>query len=313
MKTSAEGIEPGLTVAAVARRIGVAPDTLRTWDRRYGMGPSQHVPGKHRRYTAADVARIEIMARLVKDGVMPGEAARVAQNADVSEVKMIRPVLQVVTDDEVIDERVADFDSSKNAIRGLTRAANMLDKDACSSLVARLLDSKGVIWTWDSVLVPVLTSIGEKWAATGEGVEVEHLIAEVVIDELRTISEELVDAVNVRPVLLVSAPHELHTLPIYAIEAALAQHQIACRMLGARMPGEALASATKKIGPSAVVVWSSSMGTADVKVWDQIEPARPMPLKIAVGPGWDEQLPSDVETASNLADVVALLVKSVGH
>ncbi|HYN74868.1 MAG TPA: transposase, partial [Candidatus Limnocylindria bacterium] len=36
----AEGVRvpqsgPALTVAAVARRLGVAPATLRTWDRRY--------------------------------------------------------------------------------------------------------------------------------------------------------------------------------------------------------------------------------------------------------------------------------------
>src|SRR5699024_777713 len=29
-----------LTVAAVAARLGVAASTLRTWDRRYGLGPS---------------------------------------------------------------------------------------------------------------------------------------------------------------------------------------------------------------------------------------------------------------------------------
>ncbi|MEY3685921.1 MAG: hypothetical protein RJB00_871, partial [Actinomycetota bacterium] len=29
-----------LTVASVARRLGIAPATLRTWDRRYGLGPS---------------------------------------------------------------------------------------------------------------------------------------------------------------------------------------------------------------------------------------------------------------------------------
>ena len=40
--------EERLTVAAVARRVGVAPSTLRTWDRRYGLGPSEHVAGNHR-------------------------------------------------------------------------------------------------------------------------------------------------------------------------------------------------------------------------------------------------------------------------
>lgn len=42
--------EPVLSVAAVARRLGVAPATLRTWDRRYGLGPTGHTVGRHRKY-----------------------------------------------------------------------------------------------------------------------------------------------------------------------------------------------------------------------------------------------------------------------
>src|SRR5205823_10629094 len=62
---------PGLTVAATARRLGVAPGTLRTWDRRYGIGPSDHAPGRHRRYSTADVARLELMQRALVRGVSP--------------------------------------------------------------------------------------------------------------------------------------------------------------------------------------------------------------------------------------------------
>ena len=54
---------PALTVAAVARRLGVAPATLRTWDRRYGLGPSAHAAGSHRRYTADDVDRDQALPR----------------------------------------------------------------------------------------------------------------------------------------------------------------------------------------------------------------------------------------------------------
>jgi MerR family transcriptional regulator, light-induced transcriptional regulator len=49
-KRAHDVVEEKLTVAAVARQIGVAPATLRTWDRRYGLGPSQHNDGEHRRY-----------------------------------------------------------------------------------------------------------------------------------------------------------------------------------------------------------------------------------------------------------------------
>src|SRR5690554_4646585 len=69
---------PSLTVAAVARRLGVAPATLRTWDRRYGLGPSEHHAGAHRRYSAQDVGRLLIMRRLTLEGVAPSEAAQAA-------------------------------------------------------------------------------------------------------------------------------------------------------------------------------------------------------------------------------------------
>jgi methanogenic corrinoid protein MtbC1 len=62
-------------VAAAARRIGVAPSTLRTWDRRYGIGPTDHTPGRHRRYSADDLARLDLMHRALIMGAAPADAA----------------------------------------------------------------------------------------------------------------------------------------------------------------------------------------------------------------------------------------------
>ncbi|MEU3555042.1 MerR family transcriptional regulator [Streptomyces fragilis] len=69
--------EGGLTTGEVARRLGVAPTTVRTWDRRYGLGPATRDGGRHRRWTAADLARLERMCALTATGVPPAEAARV--------------------------------------------------------------------------------------------------------------------------------------------------------------------------------------------------------------------------------------------
>ncbi|GAA1714821.1 hypothetical protein GCM10009809_08750 [Isoptericola hypogeus] len=78
---------PGLAVAAVARRLGVAPATLRTWDRRYGLGPSARTAGSHRRYTPEDVARLLVMRRLTLEGVAPVDAAQAALEAGVEELE----------------------------------------------------------------------------------------------------------------------------------------------------------------------------------------------------------------------------------
>ncbi|WP_420919067.1 MerR family transcriptional regulator, partial [Streptomyces bohaiensis] len=69
---------PALSTGAVARRLGVAPTTLRSWERRYAIGPARHESGRHRRWTPSDVARLEEMCRLTGLGIPPREAARAA-------------------------------------------------------------------------------------------------------------------------------------------------------------------------------------------------------------------------------------------
>jgi transposase-like protein len=86
---AADAEEAPLGVAAVARRLGVATGTLRTWDRRYGLGPSEHVSGTRRRYTPVDLSRLGVMRRLMLQGVAASEAAAVAvatRDRDLPEV-----------------------------------------------------------------------------------------------------------------------------------------------------------------------------------------------------------------------------------
>ncbi len=74
----------GFSVGAVARRLGVAPLTLRTWNRRYGIGARELSPGRHRRYTAQDITRLEHMQKLILRGAAPADAARAAMAAPVA-------------------------------------------------------------------------------------------------------------------------------------------------------------------------------------------------------------------------------------
>ncbi|MDX2577014.1 MerR family transcriptional regulator [Streptomyces scabiei] len=87
--------DPGLTSGALARRLGVSPTTLRSWDRRYGIGPEVRGDGRHRRWSPRDVAVLEEMCRLTSAGLPPGEAARVARAGTTPLWLMLRHPLPV--------------------------------------------------------------------------------------------------------------------------------------------------------------------------------------------------------------------------
>jgi hypothetical protein len=219
----------------------------------------------------------------------------------------------VVSETQSYSDNVIALDGPKTIIRALNRAASTLDAIGCDQVISNSLETHGVVWTWENVLVPVLVALGDKWEQTGEGVEQEHLIAESITGLFRNLASAVTEPENARPVLLACAPHELHTIPMYAIAAGLAEQNIASRVLGARMPADALATAAKKIGPCAIAVWSQSLGTADVSIWGVVDPMRPAPLLMSVGPGWQSDVPEGVMKSNDFTSTLVALAAASGR
>ncbi len=297
--------EAGLSVAAVARRIGVAPATLRTWDRRYGLGPTQHAAGAHRRYSPADIARLDRMRRLVLSGVSPADAARAA---------LAGPAEALPSEDAATRAgggQVVAIPGGTPQARGLARAAIALDGDACRQIVGETLDRRGVVWTWDHLIVPVLIGVGQKWEQSGRGIDVEHVFSEAIQAEF---SERVSRAPATTPatVLLAAAPGELHVLPMWALAAGLAERQVAMRMMGARTPVDALGQAMRRTGPGAVLVWSQTQETGDPAALAALPDLRPEPLILLGGPGWWPVGPPRGERVSDLSEAITMLARAAG-
>jgi DNA-binding transcriptional MerR regulator len=284
--------DDGLSAGAAARRLGVAVTTLRTWHQRYGLGPSGHVPGHHRRYTPEDLARLDVMRELTAEGVAPAEAARWARGTGPRQVVGRRHG----------GGRVIAVGTAGDAARGLAHAAMRLDAAAMREIIERSIAAYGVVPTWNTLLRPVLAGVGERHAV----VEVEHLLSRCVSEALGAVARPPAAAGPPR-ILLACADEEQHSLPLEALAAALAEVGLPCRLLGARVPPSALAGAVRRTGPDAVVVWSHSHSTADPRQLDALRsgPHHPL-LIIAAGPGWDE-LPVVIERPDSLDAALTLL------
>ncbi|MDG4803799.1 MerR family transcriptional regulator [Micromonospora sp. WMMD980] len=301
--------DEALSAGAVARRLGVAVTTLRTWHQRYGLGPSEHVPGHHRRYTPVDLARLEIMRRLTAEGIAPAEAARWARQAPAvlpPDRLGLKAGAHSVRDGGGTTIPVG---RAGPVARGLARAAMRLDSVTIGRTIADALASDGVVATWEGLLRPVLAGIGERHAATTGLIEVEHLMS-------RCVSEAFASVARARPsvgpprILLSCADEEQHSLPLEALAAALAEAGVSYRMLGARVPVPALVEAVNRTGPAAVVLWSHTRATADPHQLAALlaVPRRPL-LALAAGPGWRaDSLPAGVVRPVDLAEALSLAV-----
>ena len=291
---------PTLPVAAVARRLGVAPATLRTWDRRYGIGPRGHTTGRHRRYTPTDVARLELMQQALLRGASPAEAAGYALRAAAPTDGYGFDEVAVLAPREPRDALVP-----STTVVGLSRAAMAMDTVATQQLIMDSLADLGVVAAWNDVLRPVLTALAGRWAQSGECIEVEHLVHECTLAALIGATPLVTAPRNPRPVLLCCAPEEQHSLPLYVLRAALAGAGIGTQLLGAALPESALAAAVRRTGPAAVALWAQLPRNGRAAVFDGVPRTRQRVRLFACGPGWfGSELPDRVERLDDLGDAV---------
>jgi len=291
----------GLTVAAVARRLGVAPATLRTWDRRYGLGPTEHNAGDHRRYSREDLARLTYMRRLVIAGVTPFDAAKRA----LSQTPQISPVL--IEQDRMIRE---------DLIEVLWRATQSFDDLYIETVIRKELNGSGVVTTWEQVLIPLLALAGDDLEQSEKNrntlIAAEHFIVDIVRRMFIEQQLKLKEAINDRPVLLASVSRERHTLPLSLAAAALAEKKIRCQSLGAEAPVEVIAEVFRKVAPPAIFVWAQIPENVDDNFIEKLPVLRPAPRIVLAGPGWlGRDIPKTV-MCEDIASCLEEITQSVG-
>jgi len=277
---------PRLSVAAVARKLGIAPATLRTWDRRYGIGPAHHAPGEHRRYSVDDVARLELMRDALLHGATPAAAARYALSTPLphSDPPPIPDTDETALPTGRGGPGLPLPDAGWHA-RGLARAATALDADAVRRLLNESIAAVGAQSTWDLAIRPVLVAIAQRWADTGTGIEIEHLLSDCVTAVFSALAAST-PTTTARPVLLAGMAGDQHQLPIVVLTATLAQRGVTCRSLGADLPADALVAAIRRTAPAALLLWSQLAGTADPDLLTSLPRTRPAFRIFIGGPGW---------------------------
>lgn len=293
-----------LSVADAATAVGLSASTLRTWDHRYGMSPSLRTKGGHRRYSGADLVRLQLASRLVEQGGAPGSVVPMVMSlADSECMQQLESAAGRKTGAAAKGDLGAD--AADLHVSQLMRLARALDGDGMAAVLVDLLATFGVEMAWGLVIEPFLRDLGDSWQNDRVGVDVEHVASSAIVRALESVPSQ---GGSPRPTLLACVPEEQHSLPLLALAAGLRECGDSVVCLGARVPVAAMVAAASRLRPRSLVLWASRPDLAQAELVDAVPSQRP-PIRVMVaGPGWrDVTLSPGIDRLTSLSEALQRL------
>lgn len=209
-----------LRIGALSKRVGVSPELLRAWERRYGLLQPIRSPGGFRLYSGADEARVQTMQRHLEAGLSAAEASRLAvAEADRSLAEPGPPGRARLT------ESAAELEA----------ALARFDEPAAHAALDRLFSAFRLQTVLRDVVLPYLAALGRRWERGEATVAQEHFASNLLRGRLLGLARGWADAAGPRAVLA-CAPGELHDLPLISFGLALAARGWSITYLGPDTP-----------------------------------------------------------------------------
>jgi DNA-binding transcriptional MerR regulator len=214
--------------------MGVSPELLRAWERRYGLLEPARTDGGLRLYSAEDVRRVRAMQAHLQSGLSAAEAAQLARS----------------------DEGAAAVPADRPALRDaaeLRAALDVLDAQGAHLVLDRVLAQYTLETVLVSVVLPYLRDLGARWERGEASVVQEHFASNLLRGRLLALGRGWERGTG-PAALLACAPGEQHDLPLIMFGLALRAQGWRIVFLGADTPLDSIAEAAADLQPALVAV-----------------------------------------------------------
>ena len=139
----AQDVQHSLRIGELSRRVGVSPELLRAWERRYGLLHPVRTKGGLRLYSAEDERRVRAMQAHIHGGLSAAEAARLASAGDGAA------------------SAAEQGDAIQRGVAELREALDAMDADAAHAVLDGLLAYFTLETVLSGVVLPYLRELGE--------------------------------------------------------------------------------------------------------------------------------------------------------
>lgn len=235
-----------LNIGALSRRTGVPAETLRAWERRYGVPTPRRTASGRRTYSESDLALVVRMRQLVAEGVAPSLAARQLLRDDAPD----RP-----------DARQARRVARGYAEQFVTACAEY-DEAAADRLLTDALLVYPVEQVCRDVIGPALERIGQLWWQEELPVAAEHIASSLVRDRLAVLSRSYANKDAARLAVLACAPGEMHEIGPAMLGLFLRRRGWRVLSLGQNTPIRDVERVATALRPAVVVISATQLPAA---------------------------------------------------
>jgi MerR family transcriptional regulator, light-induced transcriptional regulator len=254
-----------MRISELSRRVGVGAETLRAWERRYGVLRPRRTNGNTRLYSALDEARVRLMKRYIAEHVPVAQAAEMAMSAQLR--------LSAGCAGELPDHEL------RRGRQELASALAVFDETSADRTIQQLLGAYAATAVLRDVILPYLHDVGVAWEQNRISVVQEHFASHFLQARLHALARGWDRGLGPRAVLA-AAPGDYHTLGITCFGIAL--HRLGWRIvsLGAATPVEMIRVVAEATRASLVAVSASIVGLLEPHADALAELAQATPVVI---------------------------------
>lgn len=247
---------PIYPVRAVQAKTGLKPDTLRAWERRYGIPSPERTPGGHRLYSERDIATLQWLIAQLDEGMRISAA-----------VALWRKIA-----DQGEDPLSASPAAEPDGLTVPTALAHIRAAwlDACVSFdeagAERAINQAFALHDVETVLSDVLRQglheIGEMWYRDEISVQHEHFATGMVARRLHALIQATPPPLRHQSVLIGSPSGDPHGVPALLLTLLMRRRGFEALHLGADVPAERLRGILEELRPAAVILSAQMLNHA---------------------------------------------------
>ena len=236
-----------LSIGALSRATGVSVETLRTWERRYGVPEPLRTPSGHRRYPLETVD----LLRKVRAALDRGHRASVVLTCSRRDLESL---LKLPLADSVTARPPSPTNANPDHIAFWLAELHRMDGAALDHAFHAAYKAHGGQSFVVDLAIPFMREVGERWALGQLSVAHEHFasmrLEDFLIQRWRPLSAQARGA----GIVLTTLPGDEHSLPLHLAATLIVQDDLRPWVLAPGTPAGEVVRATNRLGAQAVVV-----------------------------------------------------------